>query len=427
VLCGLSTSMPVLILFRILQGVGGGGLQPSEQAILADTFAPEQRNMAFSIYGMAVVVAPALGPTLGGWITDNYSWHWIFFINLPIGILSLFLTHRLIHDPPYIKKREAVERRRKDIDYAGISLIVIGVGFLQYALDKGQEAGWLASHAIALALVLGIGGLGLLVWREVTYTNPIINLRLLALRNFGAATLFNFILGMVLNGSTILIPQFLQAELGYTAERAGMALSAGGIALALLMPVAGILAQKFDSRKLIAFGFIVTSLTLFLLTMVYSTIDFNTIMWLRVLQVIGLPFIFIPISTLSYVGVPREENNQVSGISNFSRNIGGAIGVSFLSTFIARHEQINRFDLVAHLNHGSIFFNNYFNGLISRSQGSTKYALAQLEQMVSLQASTLAYVNAFWMMGLVVACLTPLPFLMRKPTPQDLAASEGMH
>lgn len=426
VLCGLAPSLPLLIIFRIIQGVGGGGLQPSEQAILADTFEPKQRSMAFAIYGMAVVVAPAIGPTLGGWITDNYSWHWIFFINLPIGLLSLFLTHRLIHDPEHIKKQEVRERRRHDTDYMGISLIVIGVGFLQYALDKGQELGWLSSHAIAVALGVGTVSLGILIWREVTHPNPIVNLRLLGLRNFGTATLFNFVLGMVLNGSTILIPQFLQTQLGYTSERAGWALSPGGVALAILMPVAGALAMKIDARKLVAFGFIVTSVSLFKLTFVSTTIDFNSMVWLRVLQVAGLPFIFIPISTLSYVGISRDQNNQVSGISNFSRNLGGAIGVSILTTFIARHQQISRSDLTSNLNQGNVFFKNYFAALTSQAHGVTP-ALARLDQLVRQQANTLAFVNAFWVMGVAVACLVPLPFLMKRPSKSDMAAAEGMH
>ena len=425
-LCGLAPSLPLLIFFRVLQGVGGGGLQPSEQAILADTFEPKQRGMAFAIYGMAVVVAPAIGPTLGGWITDNYSWHWIFFINIPIGFLSLLLSHRLIRDPDYIKKQEAVERRRKDTDYIGISLIVVGIGFLQFALDKGQELDWLGSSIITASLVIGIGGLALLVWREVTHKNPIIDLKLLGLRNFGTATLFNFVLGIVLNGSTILIPQFLQTQLGYTSERAGWALSPGGVVLALLMPVAGILSQKVDPRKLVAFGFIVTSVSLFKLTIISSTIDFSSMVWLRIFQVVGLPFIFIPISTLAYVGIPREKNNQVSGISNFSRNIGGAIGISYLTTFLARHEQISRVGLASHLNHGSVFFTNYLSGLMDQAHGATR-GLVQLEQLVTQQANTLAYVNAFWAMGAIVACLVPLPFLMRKPTLRDMANAEAMH
>ena len=255
-LCALAPTLPMLILFRILQGAGGGGLQPSEQAILADTFSARQRGMAFAIYGMAVVVAPAIGPTLGGWITDNYSWHWIFLINVPIGIVSLLLTQRVVHDPAYLRNMVKSAIR---VDYMGISLIVVGVGFLQYVLDKGQENDWFSSRAIMVCSIVAVVALVALVIREVTHKHPIMDLRLLGKRNFATAVTFSFILGMVLNGSTILLPQFLQNDLGYTAQQAGMALSPGGIALAFMMPIAGILATKFDPRVIIAVGFALTS------------------------------------------------------------------------------------------------------------------------------------------------------------------------
>ena len=311
----------MLIVFRIVQGAGGGGLQPTEQAILADTFSAKQRGMAFAMYGMAVVVAPAIGPTLGGWLTDNYSWHWIFLINVPIGILSLALTHRVVQDPVYLKK---LLRSSLRVDYIGIGLIVIGVGFLQYVLDKGQENDWFASKIILISAMVAIVALVALVFRELTHENPIMDLRLLAKRNFAIAITFSFILGMVLNGSTILLPQFLQNDLGYTAQQAGMALLPGGIALAMMMPIAGILASKFDQRFIIAIGFALLSFGLFHVTEIYLGVSFSTVATLRVLQVIGIPLIFIPISTLNYVGVPQDKFNQVSGISNFTRNMGGA-------------------------------------------------------------------------------------------------------
>src|SRR3954469_23676466 len=352
-LCGMATTLPMLILFRVMQGLGGGGLGPSEQAILADTFTPQQRNMGFAIYGMAIVVAPAIGPTLGGWITDSYSWHWIFFINVPIGIISLLLTQRVVHDPPHVL--EARKKQAARTDYLGITTIVIGVGLLQYVLDKGEQLEWFDSNLIRVTGAIAAIALIVMIWREWTHAHPIIQLKLLKNRNFASSTLSNFTLGVVLNGSTILIPQFLQLQLGYSAQQAGMALSPAGCALALLMPVAGILGSKFDPRKVIALGFVLTSGSMFWMMRITPDVDFRSIVWMRVFQVVGLPMIFIPISTLAYVGMRREDNNQVSGMSNFVRNLGGAVGVSFLVSYLQRHRQISRVDLASHLHHGNVF------------------------------------------------------------------------
>jgi len=430
-LCGLATSLPLLILFRVMQGFGGGGLGPSEQAILADTFSPEQRQMGFAIYGMAVVVAPAIGPTLGGWITDNFSWHWIFFINVPIGILSLFLTQRLVHDPPWVIE---VKKKKSSTDYTGIASIAIGIGLLQYVLDKGEELDWFDSHAITLCTIVAVVSLLFMLWREWHHAEPIIQLKLLRSRNFASATLFNFILGIVLNGSSILLPQFLQYQLGYTSEQAGMALSPGGIALGLLMPVAGFLAMKFDPRKLIALGFFITSASMFYMMQISTAIDFHTVMVMRILQMSGLPLIFIPISTLSYVGLRREDNNQVSGISNFVRNLGGAVGTSFLISYLSRHQQISRNDLVGHLHPGNFFYQRFFSGmehaliLKGASPGTAKHAaLAQLDGLVSLQAQALAFVSSYFLLGVVLACLIPLAFIMQRPKPGEMESGQSMH
>jgi DHA2 family multidrug resistance protein len=430
-LCALATTLPMLIFFRILQGAGGGGLQPSEQAILADTFSAKQRGMAFAIYGMAVVVAPAIGPTLGGWITDNYSWHWIFLINVPIGILSLTLTQRVVQDPAYLRN---MVRSNLRVDYIGISLIVVGVGFLQYVLDKGEENDWFSSRVILVTFVISIVALVALVIREVSHTNPIMDLRLLGKRNFATAVTFSFILGMVLNGSTILLPQFLQNDLGYTAQLAGMALSPGGIALAVMMPVAGILASKFDPRVIIAIGFAMTSYGLFHVTNIYLGVSFHTMVADRVIQVIGIPLIFIPISTLNYVGIPRNKFNQVSGISNFMRNVGGAVGVSLLNNFITRQGQVHRTTLVAHMNHGNPFFERQLNAMTqnfiamgaSASEASHR-ALAQLSAQVDAQANVLGFVNSFWVLGVMVMLLVPLPFIMKRPSAEEAKASAAAH
>ena len=430
-LCALAPSLPLLILCRILQGAGGGGLQPSEQAILADTFSAKQRGMAFAMYGMAVVVAPAIGPTLGGWITDNYSWHWIFLINVPIGIVSLMLTHRVVQDPAYLRN---MVRSNIRVDYIGISLIVVGVGFLQYVLDKGQENDWLSSRIIVVSLIIAVVALVALVIRELTHDNPIMDLRLLGKRNFATAVTFSFILGMVLNGSTILLPQFLQNDLGYTAQQAGMALSPGGIALAFMMPVAGILATKFDPRVIIAIGFALTSFGLFHVANIYLGVSFSTMVTYRVIQVIGIPLIFIPISTLNYVGVPRNKFNQVSGISNFMRNIGGAIGVSMLNNFITRQGQVHRTALTAHTNHANPFFERQLNAMtqnfVALGAGASEAshrAMAQLSAQVDLQANVLGFANSFWVLGLLVMFLVPLPFLMRRPSPEEAKASAAAH
>jgi DHA2 family multidrug resistance protein len=376
--------------------------------------------MAFAMYGMAVVVAPAIGPTLGGWITDNYSWHWIFFINLPVGLLSLFLTHRLVEDPPWLKEEKNAGIR---IDYIGLALIIIGVACFQFVLDKGQENDWFASPLILIMFSIGIPTLIAFFLWEWYHPDPIVDVRLLRNRNFGTAVFFSFILGIVLFGSTVLIPEFLQVSLGYTAERAGLALSPAGFVLMLMMPVAGRLtATKVDPRLLIALGFLGTSISLHMMTIIYLQIDFRTLVLLRMFQVIFMPLIFIPISTLNYVGVPREKNNQVSGLSNFARNIGGAIGTSLLTTFLARQDQTHQRNFAAHTTNASSNFQLLLNGLKASfmAQGydavtSTKKALFMAYQMVHAQASALSFENSFWIMSAIVICLVPLPFIMRRP------------
>jgi len=430
-LCGISTSLPMLILFRVLQGAGGGGLGPSEQAILADTFSAKQRGMAFALYGMAVVVAPAVGPTLGGWITDNYNWHWIFFINVPIGIVSLILTQRVVHDPLYLRN---TPRSKARVDYLGMALIVVGVGFLQFVLDKGEEKDWLSSHMILVCLVISVIALVALVVNEFLHEDPIMDLRLLRNRNFATAVCFSFILGIVLNGSTILLPQLLQNNLGYTAALAGLALSPGGIALAVMMPVSGILAAKFDPRITIAIGFALTAFGQFHMTGIYFGVDFGSLVWYRVIQVLGIPLVFIPITTLNYVGVPRDKFNQVSGISNFTRNLGGAIGISLLSTFMTHQRQTERVALTAHTTKGNPFFTRELNGMTqsfmamgASASDATHRALAQLSAQVDLQASLLSFKSAQWVLGVAVLLLVPLPFLMRRPSKEEAEAAAAAH
>jgi MFS transporter, DHA2 family, multidrug resistance protein len=435
-LCGLAPSLGLLIFFRILQGAGGGGLAPSEQAILADTFPAHQRGLGFAVYGMAVVIAPAIGPTIGGWITDNYSWHWIFFINVPIGILSLFLTQRMVEDPPYLKRAQSRSRQAGSrIDYIGFALIALGIGALQLVLDKGQESDWFASGLISGAsLFAAVTLIAWAIW-EWRQENPIVNVRLFRGRNFATAMLFTFVLGMVLNGTTVLLPLFLQSLLGYDATKAGEALAGGGFIMLLMMPIAGFLVSRVDPRMMMGFGFAVTSAALYWMAIHLNPgMDFRTAFTVRTFQTAGLAFIFLPSNTLAYVGIPREQNNQVSGMNAFVRNIGGSIGIALLSTMLTRVVQQNQNTLVRHTHAGNPAFDNLVGGISQALQNAGMEATAATQQaygrvmgMVQLQASTLAYVKVIMLMAILVGCLVPLPMIMRRPPRRKSTGEIAMH
>jgi MFS transporter, DHA2 family, multidrug resistance protein len=420
-LCGIANTLPLLIVARILQGAGGGGLAPSEQAILADTFPVEKRGQAFAVYGMAVVVAPAIGPTLGGWITDNFNWHWIFFINIPFGILSLFLSNRMVEDPPHLKERRENSKHRK-VDFMGLGLVAVGVGCLEFTLDKGQEKDWFGDPMIRAFAILATATLIFFTWWEWHHPDPIVDLKLLKNRNFGTAVFLQLILGMVLFGSTVLIPQYLQALLGYTAERAGEVLSPAGFVMMAMMAVAGRTVGKFDPRAMVCMGYLATAIGLYNLTRLDLNSAFGTVTLWRMLQVVGLPFIFIPISTLNYVGVPPAKMNQISSLSNFARNLGGSAGTALLTTFLARNAQVNQVTLSANIIPGSIQYNHFMDRMkeMMMSHGmsaasASQMAVGQAYQQMLLQASMLSYRNAFAILAFVILLLTPLPFIMRLP------------
>ena len=418
-LCGLAPTLPILILLRILQGAGGGGLGPSEQAILADTFPGEKRGPAFALYGMAVVVAPAIGPTLGGWITDNFSWRWIFYINVPVGIISLLLTQRMVEDPDYMKQ---MRKRKLPIDWTGLALIIAGIGCLQIVLDKGQEDDWFSSPFITTFLVIAIIAIAIFIFWEWRQPEPVVDLRLFKNRNFAVSASLLFVMGLALFSTTVLIPQFLQTLLGYSAETAGEALSVGGLTMFVLMPVAGRFVTRMDPRYMIAFGFGITAVAVFHMTNISTGVDFHTAMMWRIYQTIGLPFIFIPNSTLAYVGVPQEKNNQVSGMNNLMRNVGGSIGVSLVTTFLARHSQVHMQNLIAHATPYDSSFRDMLNGMTQAliragmsAADAEHQAYARVYGLIQRQAATLAYVNVIWILGIALALLVPLPFLMKRP------------
>jgi DHA2 family multidrug resistance protein len=419
-LCGLAPSLGWLIFFRILQGMGGGGLAPSEQSILADTFPPQKRGMAFALYGMAVVLAPAIGPTLGGYITDHFEWRWVFFINVPVGCLSLLLTHRMVTDPPHLAK---MKDKVGGIDYVGISLIALGLGALEIVLDKGQEDNWFASTFIATCSILAaVMIVGFVVW-EWHQEFPVVDVRLFKSRTFASSNLMMFVLGVTLFGTTVLLPQYLQTLMGYSAQDAGMTLSPGGFAIMVMMPAVGFLVSHVDVRKLIALGFIILSLSLFYMTShLYQGIDFKTAVSLRVYQSVALAFLFVPINTLVYADVPNNKNNAVSGIVNLSRNMGGDVGIALVTTLIARRSQTHQSYLAT--SHGAT--GTYFEASLAATTKAlvhtglstaeaSKRALASLYGQLIQQATTLAYIDVLRVFAIMAAIMVPLLFLTKPP------------
>ncbi len=421
-LCGMAPSLGWLVFFRILQGIGGGGLGPSEQAILADTFPPAKRGMAFAMYGMAVVLAPAIGPTLGGFITDHFEWRWVFFINVPVGLASLWLSNRLVTDPPHIEQGKG---KSGPIDYIGFSLLAVGLGTLEVVLDKGQEDDWFHSSFITGFSAIAVVGLVAFVLWELHVAHPVVDVRLFRDRSFAASNLLMLTLGLSLYGTTVLLPQYLQVQMHYSAERAGMALSPGGFLIMALMPLVGRLVSKVEARPLIAFGFTMVSAALFYMsTHLSPEMDFGTAVSMRAIQSVGLAFLFVPINTSVFSSVSPEKNNAVSGMVNLSRNMGGDIGIALVTTVIARRTQVHQAHLVAHATDLSVPYREYLarltHGAAHAGAGSidaTKRALAAAYFTLHGQATTLAYIDTVRVMGTITVCMLPLLLFVRKNRP----------
>ena len=419
-LCGLAPSLGVLVFFRILQGVGGGGLQPSEQAILNDTFPLAKRGMAFAVYGIAVVVAPTIGPWLGGWITDNFSWRWIFYINVPVGIVSLLLTSLLVSDPPYMKRLKPKDGFR--IDYVGIGLISLGLGSMQIILDKGQRDDWFSSGFIQVFAVLMLVGIVAGILWELAQEHPVVDLRMLKDRNFAIATSAMFFLGFVLYASTVLIPQFLQQMMGYTAELAGLALSPGGAVIMLMMPVVGLLVSRVDTKYLIAFGCTVSALALFVMSGWNLGIDYGHAVRARMLQSFGLAFLFIPINVSAFAFVPKEKTNMGTGIINLARNVGASVGIATVTTLLERRTQFHQAQLMEHINALSATFHGRLHAVAtsflgggSSGPGAVSQAYGMIYGSVERQAAMLAFVDNFYMLGVVFLMVIPVLLLLRRP------------
>ena len=421
-LCGIAPSLSVLILFRVLQGVGGGGLQPMAQAILADTFPPEKRGLAFALYGITTITAPTIGPTLGGWLTDNYSWRWIFYINLPVGILTLYLVLRMVEDPPWLTRKDGAGVR---VDYIGIGLLTLAVGALQILLDKGQEEDWFGSHFIVALVAVSAVSFVLLVLWELHSEAPVIDVRMFESFNFAVASLMMFFLGVLLFSSLVMMPQFLQTLMGYTAQTAGLVLSGASLIILFEMPIVGQLTTKIPAKYIMAFGWFCLAFGMY-----YSTkglnlqISFQSASRLRMVQAFGLGFLFVPISLGAYIGVPPEKGNSVSGLVNFMRNIGSSVGTSMVTTTLARRAQFHQSTLSYHATNYDPAFRDQLNGLIGQLShaGATApdaqaQAYGRLYQSLQVQAQTLAYIDTFKVLAVAAAVMFLLAFIVRKNDP----------
>jgi DHA2 family multidrug resistance protein len=432
-MCGLSGSLTMLVVSRVLQGIGGGGLAPSEQSMLNDTFPPKLRARAFALYGFVVVVAPVLGPTLGGWITETWTWNWIFFINVPVGILSLFLVHIFVEEPPKLQEdRERLFASGFHIDYLGFAFVALALGSLEYVLDRGQREDWFGSPAIRFfAVASAVGWIGLVI-RELTVRLPVVDLRMLRDRSYVVSLLAMLATGMVLFASTQVIPQYLQQVMGYTAFDAGMALTVGGIGTIVVLPMTGRLAGIVQPKYLIILGMLIEAAAFWNFTNINHEISFSKVAVARLWQAVGLPLLFIPINVVAYAGIPPGKSNEVAAQLNLMRNLGGSIGISFAQTMIQRRSQWHQQRLVETL---TPLDHNFRAWLADATRavhslggptgpGINRNAVAVIMQSVEQQASVLAFLDTFKALMVLTACVVPLLFLLRS-CPKGTAAGHG--
>jgi len=422
-MCGIAPNLTTLVLARVFQGVGGGGLAPVEQSILADTFPPQKRGMAFAAFAIVVVVGPVFGPTLGGYITDHASWHWIFLINVPVGIIALFLTEIFVDEPEAIKedRRKLIERGVR-IDYIGVLLVALGLGFLEITCDRGQREDWFSSgFIVATAAISAVSLISLVLW-ELNHDDPVVDLRLLKNRNFALTILVMATTGMILFGTTQLIPQMLQQVLGYTAMDAGLALTAGGLATLVAVPFAGRLADKLDVRFLLFPALLIQAAALWNMSHLTADISFSDAAMARLYQSMALPFLFVPINAIAYVGLPQRKTAQASSLLNVFRNLGGTVGISFSQVMLANGLQRHQSTLVEQLNPLNPNYRDWvqtagplFGGGGQPGAMADPTTLAVLYQQVQRQATMLSFLDVFHALMIVVLIVSPVALLMRPP------------
>ncbi|HEY3638436.1 MAG TPA: DHA2 family efflux MFS transporter permease subunit [Rhizomicrobium sp.] len=422
--CGLAPSLTFLIIARVLQGIGGGGLTPVEQSMLVDTFPPEKRGLAFAAYGIVVIVGPILGPTIGGWITDNYSWHWVFLINVPIGIISLALTTVFVDEPKAIQDhRKEILRDGLRVDYLGFAFTALFLGCLEVTLDRGQRDDWFTSPTIIACTAAAVLALASLIPWELSRKDPIVRIAMFGRRNFGISSILMLVMGMVIFSSTQFIPQLLQEVMGYTATDAGMALTLGGVATFLVMPLAGILSNRADLRILIGGAFLLQGFALWHMSQLDAQMSFWDAAIARMYQAIGLPFLFVPITNIAYVGLKPEESNQASALLNVSRNLGGTIGIAAVQTMLQRREQVHQARFAETLNplnpNYRFGIQRMTDALMAHGHSqivSAQAAVALLYRRMLQQAAIVSYIEIFHILMIVVFCAVPFALFLRKPS-----------
>jgi DHA2 family multidrug resistance protein len=409
-LCGIAPSLAFLLTARVFQGMGGGGLAPTEQAILTDTFAPAKRGQAFALYGIAVVVAPAVGPALGGWITDNFSWRWIFFINIPVGILSLFLTHLFVPEGDTRKDPKS----KKSIDYLGFALVALGLGCLQVVLDRGQIDDWFGSRLITIFTIVSASSLILLIIHELTIDDPVVDLALLKNRSFFISNVVMFLLGLVLFSTTQLIPQMTQDLFGYDATKAGLTLSPGGLIVFVCMPFVGFLVGKVQPKYLIMFGFATTGFAMLAWTNLYTAVSYKVLAEARMFQALGLAFLFVPINTIAYSGLPPGKSNDASALINLMRNLGGSVGISIVQTMLARRGQFHTARLRENISYGNPIFYELIH--------SGKLTIAGIAHVIGEQSEMLSFIDVFKVLAIAAFLSIPAVIFMKTIKPGEKSA-----
>ncbi len=416
-LCGLAPTLPALIFFRVIQGATGGALQPLSQAVMLEAFPPQDRGKAMAFWGLGIVVAPMLGPVIGGFLTDNYSWRWVFYINLPVGLASIIMTRLFIFDPPYIKRSSA------GIDYWGIGFLALGIASLQIVLDKGQEDDWLASHLIVGLLIAAAIGIGLFIARELMAGAPVVQLAVFRDRTYAAGVFLMTILGFVLYGSMVLVPIFLQTLLGYTATEAGIAMAPRGLGSFLMMPLVGTVLGKFDPRKVLAVGLVIAAWSLIALSKLSLDAGYWDIFWPQFIQGASLAMLFVPLTTATMDPIPKQKMGNATSIFNLMRNMGGSIGIATATAYLTRHEQVHTAILGRNVYAGSAPTRAVLQGMQANMMAHGADAVTAKHQaygalwgMVQRQSAMLSFVDTFRALGIVFLLVVPLLLIMKRPT-----------